>query len=294
MADEDFPIGVGALGGGLAGYGGASKLFDVVALAKLRRKHPDIWRNVERGKLDQRLLKVLKKNKQLGTFGGRTKLLGMLLGGAGGALIGSRFGPPKISPYDTMNDRDPIKSAADELDRDEIQRELGRLQARHLRPGVRLGDKDRAAILSVLSTIAGGSLGGAAGLMSKPLLGNKMRGLPTTTLGVLLGSGIGHHVSKQAKAKEDKETKPPSLVKALLPAMISGLAVGTFKGVSEKGLERGLSKLLERSGRIQRIKGIKSVPWGVARGTTSALAGIPYTLSAALAAKELNKGKKDK
>lgn len=102
-----------------------------------------------------------------------------------------------------------------------------------------------------------------------------------------------------AKKKEKKAPESSSIMKAMLPAMGAGLLVGGAKGYAERGIESGIKKFFQRRSIANALAKLKMkpsarVPWGIARGATSALAGIPYTLSAVIAAKELNKGKKSK
>ena len=68
--------------------------------------------------------------------------------------------------------------------------------------------------------------------------------------------------------------------------------VGMGKGVAEKNIEAGLKKLLTGPRGQKLLKA--RIPWGAARGLTSALAGIPYTISAVIAAREFGKGKNNK
>ena len=95
-------------------------------------------------------------------------------------------------------------------------------------------------------------------------------------------------------AKDSKPKEGPNILKALVPSMVSGLLVGSGKGWSEKAIERVMDKVMKRlPDKTRMAKGIRGIPWATARGTTSALAGIPYTISAVIAARELSKGKKD-
>jgi hypothetical protein len=70
--------------------------------------------------------------------------------------------------------------------------------------------------------------------------------------------------------------------------------VGMGKGVAEKNIEASLKKLLAKHPRLAKMKGMGSMPWGASRGLTSALAGIPYTISAVIAAREFGKGRDKK
>lgn len=97
--------------------------------------------------------------------------------------------------------------------------------------------------------------------------------------------------------KTKTESDSPSIAKMLLPSVASGLLVGSAKGYSERGLESAFKKLFQRRAVANALRKMKAAPsqrapWALARGITSGLSAIPYTLSAVLAAKELGKGKK--
>ena len=130
------------------------------------------------------------------------------------------------------------------------------------------------------------------------LKGGKVRlggAVAGSVLGALLAQRLGDPkinpyslMERELRASEEKTAIDP-IKTLLIPAGI-GLATGSAKGITEKGLERGAARILDTRLLSKLIKSKKlrgTIPWAIARGGSSALASIPYAISAAIAAQGL-------
>ncbi len=99
----------------------------------------------------------------------------------------------------------------------------------------------------------------------------------------LVVTGFMSEIEKTALTEDQKD----KLKRGLTIGAATGLGVGTAKGLAEKGIESRIKKVVRKGSKL---------PWAVARGVTSAGAGVAYTLAglAAMGAFSSKKKKKAK
>lgn len=310
---EDIDIAAGAAGGGLLGTLGAKRLHDELIRSRMQKQFPEAWKLLKERQVSNDMITNLRKSKGQLKLRGSLGIGGALTGATLGALIGSKLGPPKVNPYEFMQ-RDQ-KMAAREIDDKKVREYMRRMEEAGQRTNPSHAPVARlvtGATGAGVGTALGGMLGGLGGsALDKSISAVTKRKPGFTNWGAVLGLPLGAilgwrggtaaaddlvpkkdntYVTKRAK----KEDNSPNILKAMLPSVGSGLLVGMGKGYAEKGLERTIAKALQKSKRLSSMRSMRNVPWGLSRGVTSALAGIPYTISAVLAAKELSKGNKKK
>jgi len=318
MAREDIEALIGAIGGGVGGRLLANKGHEELVRRRLSKEFPFALKMLGKGKLDKDVVKRIAGASGQAKGRGRIGLLGTLLGAGGGAVLAGRLGEPKVNPYEFMQ-RDKISKLGirrvTQPNSEAVDAELRRMHARRAEQLRLRGTGPAEMALGSLGLVGGGTAGGAAGgllgagaskavkkvIGKSPGLGGLgiLLGIPLGALlggqaGVSIGKGVmpRHVLAKRAAKRESKKDQSPNILKVILPSMGAGLTVGMGKGYVEKNLESVLKKLMERSPRLAAAKGLKAAPWGAARGITSSLAGIPYTISALLAAREFQKGRK--
>jgi len=134
-----------------------------------------------------------------------------------------------------------------------------------------------------------GTIGGAVG---GSILANKIRQLlskPKDPYEEMIREAIGKSGEELIKAA-GKKREEGGTAKTLATAALAGLGVGSLKGLAEKNLESALAKALKKlPAKVQATRGVKGVPWALARGLASAGGGIPYGLVALFAAREAQK-----
>jgi hypothetical protein len=92
-------------------------------------------------------------------------------------------------------------------------------------------------------------------------------------------AGFRDEIEKIALDEEQKK----KLKRGLTIGAATGLGVGAAKGLAEKSIEKSLAK---------RFRPGSKIPWGAARGLSSAGAGVAYTVGTLAAMGAFSKKKK--